>query len=174
MLYRSIEREEIDMICEIDRAEIIEHVYYFRKGKLELLEEYWDVKGWDPDHLESCIKALNTTIDTNGYVFGAFDNGKLAGIVSLESTFMGLNMSYLKLDKLYVSKKYRNNGIARALMDMAKEKAKVLGAQKLYISATPSENTVKFYMNIGCKLTEELIPELFELEPEDIHLEMVL
>jgi hypothetical protein len=41
----------------------------------------------------------------------------------------------------------------------------------MYISATPSENTVNFYQYLGCVLTEEVDAELFELEPEDIHLE---
>lgn len=42
------------------------------------------------------------------------------------------------------------------------------------ISATPSENTVNFYRNLGCEVTSEIVPELFELEPEDIHLEYTI
>ena len=54
---------------------------------------------------------------------------------------------------------------------LAVEKARSLGAKKLYISATPSENTVNYYMRLGCILAAEINPELFALEPEDIHLE---
>ncbi|MFX1414991.1 MAG: hypothetical protein ACFFA2_14320 [Promethearchaeota archaeon] len=46
-------------------------------------------------------------------------------------------------------------------------------AKKLFIS-TPSKNTIDFYLGIGCKLTNELIPKLYELEPEDIHLQFIL
>jgi hypothetical protein len=39
----------------------------------------------------------------------------------------------------------------------------------MYISATPSENTVNFYLRRGAVVTSEPDPELFEFEPEDIH-----
>jgi len=48
------------------------------------------------------------------------------------------------------------------------------GAKQLYISATPSEHTVDFYLRLGCRLDLEPDSELFELEPEDIHLECEL
>jgi hypothetical protein len=41
----------------------------------------------------------------------------------------------------------------------------------MYISATPSENTVNFYMRLGCEIASEPDPELLAREPEDIHLE---
>ena len=54
------------------------------------------------------------------------------------------------------------------------DKAKFLGGEKLYISATPSENTVNFYMNNGAILAKESDKELYEMEPDDIHLEIQL
>ena len=45
---------------------------------------------------------------------------------------------------------------------------------KLYIAATPSENTVNFFMRLGCDLAAEINQELFAFEPEDIHLEFNL
>jgi hypothetical protein len=50
-------------------------------------------------------------------------------------------------------------------------KARELGARRLYISATPSENTVRFYLRRGCRVTDDVDAALFALEPEDIHLE---
>ena len=40
----------------------------------------------------------------------------------------------------------------------------------MYISATPSEHTINFYLRQGCVVASEVDPELFALEPEDIHL----
>jgi len=51
-------------------------------------------------------------------------------------------------------------------------KARELGARRLYISATPSENTVRFYLRRGCRVTDEVDAALFDLEPDDIHLEL--
>jgi hypothetical protein len=41
----------------------------------------------------------------------------------------------------------------------------------MVVSATPSVNTVDFYRRRGYEPTAEPLPELFELEPEDVHLE---
>jgi len=54
---------------------------------------------------------------------------------------------------------------------LAKATAREQGAKQLYISATPSENTVNFYLRLGCRVTAQPDPELLELEPKDIHLE---
>ena len=58
------------------------------------------------------------------------------------------------------------------LFEKAVAKARETNARKLYISATPSENTINFYINMGCVVTQEIDEALFELEPEDIHLVM--
>ena len=59
-------------------------------------------------------------------------------------------------------------------MGMLKEEAINREAKHLYVSATPSENTVNFYMGLKFKLAKKVEPELFEREPEDIHLELKL
>lgn len=73
-----------------------------------------------------------------------------------------------------MSQGYRKQGLGSRLFNLAVEKAKALGAKKLYLSATPSENTVNYYLRLGCVLATEIDPELFALEPEDIHLEFVI
>jgi hypothetical protein len=40
----------------------------------------------------------------------------------------------------------------------------------MYVSSTPSSSAVGFYIAQGCKLVEEVDPELYALEPDDIHL----
>ncbi|OPZ83538.1 MAG: hypothetical protein BWY74_04429 [Firmicutes bacterium ADurb.Bin419] len=47
-----------------------------------------------------------------------------------------------------------------------------MGAKSLYISGAPIKNTIDFYLANGCRLTDEVEKDLFELEPEDIHMEM--
>jgi hypothetical protein len=42
------------------------------------------------------------------------------------------------------------------------------------VSSVPSENAVDFYLHMGCRVTEDVDPALFELEPDDIHLEYVI
>jgi GNAT superfamily N-acetyltransferase len=75
---------------------------------------------------------------------------------------------------LHVSRSYRNSGVGRRLFELAKGIARERGASRLYVSATPSENTIRFYMGSGCAVSAEPDPELFALEPDDIHLECKL
>lgn len=72
---------------------------------------------------------------------------------------------------LHVSQAYRGQGLGKRLFELSKEEARQRGAKRLYISATPSEHTIDFYLRLGCTVTQELDAELFALEPEDIHLE---
>jgi hypothetical protein len=55
------------------------------------------------------------------------------------------------------------------LFALAAAEARRRGARQLYISATPSEHTVQFYQRQGCTLTLTPDPELYALEPDDIH-----
>ncbi len=48
--------------------------------------------------------------------------------------------------------------------------ARQAGSSQMYISSTPSASAVGFYLSQGCRLAEEVDPELYALEPEDIHL----
>jgi GNAT superfamily N-acetyltransferase len=75
---------------------------------------------------------------------------------------------------LHVSRAYRRRGLGRVLFEKAAAQAKQLGAKRLYISATPSENTVDFYLHLGCEVTGEIDRDLFELEPDDIHLDYTI
>jgi hypothetical protein len=65
---------------------------------------------------------------------------------------------------------HRGRGLGAKVFKLAKKTARERGAKSLYISATPSENTVNFYLRLGCKVAEQPERDLFELEPEDIHL----
>jgi hypothetical protein len=44
----------------------------------------------------------------------------------------------------------------------------------MVVSATPSGNTVRFYLGRGFEPTADPVPELFALEPDDVHMRTVL
>jgi hypothetical protein len=48
--------------------------------------------------------------------------------------------------------------------------ARRAGDTEIVVTATPSENTVRFYLARGYRPMQQPLPELFELEPEDIHM----
>lgn len=171
---RLLSRNEIRNIWSIDRSEVIDGVYYFEDGALVLKPEHYNMRGWPPGEGEKYIPVLEDCYDRGGWFYGLFDGHQLIGVAILESSFIGDNRDQLQLKFLHISNMYRNQGLGVRLFDLARAEASQRGAKRLYISATPSENTINFYLRLGCKVTSQPDPELFELEPEDIHLECQL
>jgi predicted N-acetyltransferase YhbS len=168
---RHLLRDEIGQVWKIDRSEVIDNVYHFENGALVLRPEHHDVSGWPPGEAEKYTPILLDCFDRGGWFHGAFDREDLIGAVVLENQRIGKSNDQLQLKFLHVSNSYRNRGLGKQLFELAKAAAREKGAKRLYISATPSENTINFYMRLGCTVADEPDPELFELEPEDIHLE---
>ncbi len=168
---KELVREEIILVWSIDRSEVIENVYYFENGNLVLKPEFFDMRSWPPGEAEHYTPFLVDCYDRGGWFYGLFDGEILIGVAILESKFIGADKDQLQLKFLHVSNSYRGQGWGKKLFELSKNKAKKNGAKRLYISATPSEHTINFYRSLGCTVTKELDPELFELEPEDIHLE---
>ena len=168
---RKLLREEIEQVWNIDRSEVIDNIYRFEKGTLVLSPHHFDVPGWPPGEAEKYTPILLDCFDRGGWFHGVFDDAELIGAVVLESKRIGQRKDQLQLKFLHVSSSYRNSGLGTQLFELAKATARERGAKRLYISATPSENTVNFYRRLGCVVAAEPDPDLFKLEPEDIHLE---
>ncbi|NOW97544.1 GNAT family N-acetyltransferase [Mucilaginibacter sp. SG564] len=172
IIYRDLHSAELHRIAEIDRAEEILERYYMQNGELQLRPDQQIVTHFDKDELEEIIRRQHKLIDTGGRVIGAFNQNTLVGVASVEGVKRGARNNYLKMDILYVSKNIRGQKAGQNLLEQCKIIAKNLGAEKLYISATPTKNTVDFYLKNDAVITKEINPELFALEPEDIHLEL--
>ncbi len=174
MRIRELERREVRDVWSIDRAEVIDNVYHWEDGELVLEPEHHDMKGWPAGEPERDGPILVDCFDHGGTFYGAFDGEALIGTTVLESRFMGREKDQLQLVFLHVGRRHRQAGLGRALFEKAVAKARELGARRLYISSTPSENTVRFYLRRGCRVTDDVDAGLFKLEPEDIHLEFEL
>jgi len=172
--FRLLRREEIEKVWTIDRSEVIEGVYYLENDRLVLKPEHYNVKGWPPGETEKYTPLLVECYDRGGWFYGLFDDSGLIGIAILDSRFVGNNKDQLQLKFMHVSRDYRGQGFGRQLFESASVRASEMGAKRLYISATPSEHTINFYLSLGCEVTQEPDPELLALEAEDIHLECKL
>ena len=173
--YRQLDQDQVKFIKRIDRSENVEKVYYHRDGQLVLENESIIISNewWLNEEVIKTIQPRVESIAENGgYVLGAFDERKIVGICALDHRFF--SKKRLNVDIFFVSRYYRGKGIGKRLMEMLKEEAQNRGAKQLYVSATPSENTVNFYLGIGFKVAKKVEPELFEREPEDIHMEMAI
>ncbi|KGL41022.1 GNAT family N-acetyltransferase [Listeria newyorkensis] len=168
MEFKWLVRDELSQLKDIDRKEFVGEVYYVRNQMLQLVKEYYDIEGWLESELTIYVQRLESLFDRDGIIIGAYEEGILVGLVSLESYL--IDGKTMKLDMLYVSHDYRGKGLGRRLIDIISQEATELGAKELYISATPVRNTVDFYLRLGAELANPPDIYLFELEPLDIHL----
>jgi predicted N-acetyltransferase YhbS len=167
---RALTRREIDLIWTIDRSEVHDHIYKVVEGRLILVPAYFEIPGWHPKVIESDTIKLRDCFDRDGIFRGAFDGDALIGVSVIDTKPIESAPDHLQLLFLHVSRSVRGQGVGRTLFAEAADTARSLGAKGLYISATPTENTVNFYLHRGAALVADPDPGLFAAEPDDVHL----
>jgi ribosomal protein S18 acetylase RimI-like enzyme len=170
--YVRLEPGDIELLAEIDRSEHISRAYEFNDGQLTLVEVDWQVPNWFTegagDHgLTEQIAFCRSHLDQGGVLLGALHENLLVGIAVVRPELHG---EMAQLAFLHVSREFRRQGIAQKLMGEACQIARSAGARRMYISAVPSDSAVDFYLFQGCELADPVDPELYALEPEDIHI----
>lgn len=173
MEYRELCLEEADKIKEIDATCFIKKAWRMNdsSGEYELTEFDWTdyelPNGilWHLDHFRE-------TLRNGGKAFGCLDHNTLVGYATLDSRVFGIDERYVLLDQLFVSKDGRSKGIGRELVHLCMKQARLFGAEKIYLCAGSSEDTIAFYKKIGFEKASEINMELFMEDPNDIQLEM--
>ncbi len=132
------------------------------------------IDDWGDSDYELLVKCLKNTVNTDGFVLGAFCEGALKGFVSVESEIFGGNNEYMDLTSIHVSEDKRGMGIGKTLFAAAREFASSKGAKKLYISAHSAVESQAFYKKMGCVEAKEYSNAHVEKEPFDCQLECVL
>ncbi|PKO05039.1 MAG: hypothetical protein CVU41_14100 [Chloroflexi bacterium HGW-Chloroflexi-3] len=79
-----------------------------------------------------------------------------------------------QLDALFVDKNHRQQGIAAHLTRLLEQQVIADGHKRLYVPATESKSAVVFYISQGFIPTQDAHPELYALEPNDIHIIKIL
>jgi ribosomal protein S18 acetylase RimI-like enzyme len=171
--YRTLERSELGRVAEIDRTEPIDTLYVQRGAELERIAGDFSASAWRPDgtgehSVAHQIDACRAYADDGGTAIGAFSDDRLVGI--------GIVVPHVReriaqLAFLHVSAGLRGRGVGRHLAGELERIARAAGDTAMVVSATPSENTVRFYRALGFEPTATPLPELLELEPEDVHME---
>lgn len=174
LVRRMLTRSEVIRVREIDRREVIEAVYYVVDGELVLRPEHYDMQGWPPGEMEKSIAWLLEMFDRGAWFRGVFDGERMVAVAALDNKFIGAPPDMLQLAFLHVSRDYRGRGLGRDLFHAAAAEARSRGARRMYVSATPSEHTINFYLALGCTLSPAPDPALFAIEPDDLHLEYAL
>jgi GNAT superfamily N-acetyltransferase len=174
--YRTLAADELARVAEIDRSERIDAVYVQHGTQLELVIGDWNAPPWDVEGDGEHSVAMLRRLLEDWVRRGATMHGSFAGerLVGLGGVLPHLRSGAAQLIFLYVSNGFRGRGIGGRLSAELDEIARAAGDTSMVVSATPSLNTVRFYIGQGYAPMEEPLPELFALEPEDIHLEKLL
>lgn len=167
ILIRRMSSEEIDRTKGVDATESGSIVYYYRDGEIVKEDEEWHRPRWDDAEARMHLESAASVLERDGAIFGAFDENVLVGFATLLYKLEG---DMAQLADLQVSVDHRRKGIATRLVEEVLRLAKERCAGSVYVSATPSESAIGFYKSMGFGLAEKINKELYELEPEDIHM----
>ncbi len=167
---------ELIRVAEIDRTERID-VLLIQEGE-RLVERHgsWDSPAWESaghgEHsIEAKVRELRRYVGLGGTAVGALAAGRLVGVGVVVPN---LRPGIAQLAFLHVSAPWRAAGIGSRLSAQLDDIARSAGSTEMVVSATPSRNTVDFYMGRGFVPTPEPLNELLELEPEDVHMRKAL
>jgi GNAT superfamily N-acetyltransferase len=117
------------------------------------------------------VHALQYHVDKGGIALGAFASGRLVGVGVVVPH---LRPGIAQLAWLHVTAPLRATGIGSRLSEQLEQIARSAGDSDMVVSATASENTVRFYLGRLFQPMAEPLAELFELEPDDVHMRKVL
>jgi ribosomal protein S18 acetylase RimI-like enzyme len=174
--YRRISLEDLARLGDIDRTERIETLYVQRGGRLEERAGDWSARAWfdegDGEHSVAHQRAeCERYLAAGAFALGAFAGEQLVGIGIAKPH---IRPGIAQLAFLHVSNGFRASGIGRHLSDELERMAREHGDTTMVVSATPSLNTVRFYLGRGFAPMAQPLPELYALEPEDVHLQKPL
>jgi ribosomal protein S18 acetylase RimI-like enzyme len=162
-----------DMLNNFNRYHKVTKSWRKQNCEWILVDNHY-IENWDNAKKSSLSKEFEGVLEFGGFVFGAYDKHKLIGFCCLDGHLTGSKKQYLQVIHLQVSYEYRRRGIGKSLFKMCVDSARKCACTKLYISANSSEEAQAAYRAMGCTYAEEIIPELFEAEPFDVHMEYVL
>ena len=165
----------LDLLLQFNRYQEVKRCWRKENDKW-VLKDISFIENWDKELLNEIVtEDLTNCIKSGGFVWGAFNsNDDMIAWASLLSEFFGSSKQYLQLMQIHVSYEYRGKGIGKKLFQMCSQKAKQLGAKKLYISAHSSEETHLFYIGLGCTDATEINVKIAEYEPYDRQMEFTL
>jgi GNAT superfamily N-acetyltransferase len=172
LVYRRLMTSELERIRKLDRSDSSPVLYESHGGilvkrKLRIVHKGFSELEWD-EHIRKFTLEMESG---NRILFGGLVGDDLAGLAGLETgRRYGRDGNMINMGPLWVSKPWRFRGVGRKLFEMTVDEARKMGASALYISSTPVQKAVGFYLGAGCRLLDTPDEELFAREPEDIHM----
>ncbi len=163
-------------IAEIDRKERIDVLYDQRGTQLLAWPVRSDAPAWDPHgngahSVEAQVRTVEHYFDAGGAAVGAFGERQPGWRRGRRATSSTWDVAAGVPSR---QRAVRATGIGSRLSEEVEQIARTAGDSEVVVSATPSENTVRFYLGRGFQPMAEPLTELLQLEPADVHMLKVL
>lgn len=170
--YRKLNKDEItrELFGGFIRHQIVTECWR-KNGEEWVIKSAPFVDDWAEEEYQFLVSCLKNTVSKGGFVYAGFCDGVLKGFVSVESEQFGPSREYLDLTSIHVSEDMRGKGMGKTLFLAAKEWAREMGAEKLYISAHSAVESQAFYRAMGCTWAGITVQKHVEEEPYDCQLE---
>ena len=146
---------------------------WVREGDALVLRPTDRIREWSGEKKRWIALWLRDQTEDGGAAFGAFEDGKLVGFASVDGPLTEGSPRYANLTLLFVDDARQRRGIGSMLFGAACAFATQKGADRLFVSAVPSRETVAFYARMGCRAAEKVPPDFVDTE-EDLFLEIPL
>ncbi|EDL66775.1 GNAT family N-acetyltransferase [Bacillus sp. SG-1] len=159
------------MLDEFNRSQETKKVVKELDGILYQETDYF-IDDWSLERRREIANHFKNVVTEGGAVILAVVEEKVVGFAVIEPASFGKTAVYKELSYIHVAREARGKGIGAYLFTAAKNKAREMGADKLYIGAHPATETQAFYKKMGCTLAKEINTEIFQREKLDIQLEV--
>lgn len=143
---------------------------WVKQDEVWTLADAFLLREWSDEKRVWVTEYMCEQIDRGGVVVGAFSDDRIIGFCCVDGVVSGSSAKYANLTMLFVDDYWKRHGIGMTLFRKAQEHARRLGAEKIFISAIPSAETVAFYQKMGCIDAAEIVDVFVEAE-DDRYLE---
>ena len=124
------------------------------------------LREWSGEKRIRITEYMCRQIERGGITVGAFFHKQLVGFCCVDGIVSGNLAKYANLTMLFVDDNWKRNGIGKLLLQEARNHACRLGAEKIFISAIPSQETIAFYFKTGCADAREIVEPFVDSEDD--------
>ena len=161
-----------DMLINFNHYQRIKKKWV-RNNKVWELRDASDMREWNHEKRIWITEYLRRQIERGGSVVVAFNGDIIVGFCCVDGYLLGKTAKYANMTMLFVDDNWKRKGIGKKLFHEICKCAVNMQADKLYISAIPSVETIAFYFSMGCEDTKEMIADYMDTE-NDRYLEYLL
>ena len=160
------------MLLNFNHHQVIKKKW-IKKNKTWALTTTSELREWSEEKRIWISGYLRQQIERGGSVEGAFAEDVLVGFCCVDGLLAGNTSKYANMTMLFVDDNWKRKGVGKKLYERICLCAEKMQADKLFISAISSCDTIAFYHSMGCEDAKEIVSEYVDTE-QDRYLEFVL